>query len=113
MILLFLIIILQLVIAVIVFFVLKGLLDRELKKVAIEKFLSLKVISGIDSIYVYYAGDLALKFKEELTVLAKSKFTDSKNIFEQNQILKGGLVIVVAQEVLVFSVSSRLENFWS
>ncbi len=108
---LFLLMIVQLVIAVIVILVLKRLLDRELKKAALEKFQTLK-INGEKTITIYYAGQLSAHVKEELLDVARNKYKESNLVFEQNQILKGGLVIVVDEQMLDFSVSNRLENFW-
>ncbi len=109
---LFLLMIVQLVIVVIVILVLKRLLDRELKKAALEKLQTLK-INGEKIITVYYTGQLSHNVKEELLGIVKNKNKESKLVFEQNQILKGGLVIVVDEQMLDFSVSNRLENFWS
>ena len=113
MMILFLIIILQLVIAGIVIFVLKNLLDKELKEAAIEKFTALKVADTIDSIKIYHTGQLSLGVKEQLIAEAKRKFENKDIVFEQNQILKGGMVIVAGEQVLDFSLANRLENFWS
>ena len=107
------IIVLQFVIALVVLYVLKRLLDRELQKAAIEKFMSLKKSDAVSSISVYYAGSLSLNIQQDLTALAKQKFGQAKVVFEQAQALKGGLVIQVAEEILDFSLTTRLENFWS
>ena len=107
------ILVLQLVIAAVVAFVLKRLLDRELEKAAIEKFSSLKPMQGVKTITVNYASPLPSSVEQELTALAKRKFVDSKITFEQEATLKGGLIIKVADEILDFSLANRLEHFWS
>ena len=96
-----------------VIFVLRNLLDKELKEAAIEKFIALKGAGSIDSINIYHAGTLSVNVKEQLIAEAKRKFENNKIVFEQNQILKGGLVIVAGDQVLDFSLANRLENFWS
>lgn len=105
--------IVQLAIAGIVIFVLKRLLDRELEKAALEKLASFKTMGTVDNVIVYYASSLPLRVEEEIRALVKRKFTDSKIIFEKLSDLKGGLMIKIVDEVLDFSLSSRLENFWS
>ena len=107
------IIILQLVIAAVVIFVLKRLLDRELEKAAVEKLMAFKPQSKVEQAHVYHAGPLSLALKQELTAIVKNKFSESKIVFEQAPGLKGGLVIKVADEMLDFSLISRLEHFWS
>ena len=105
--------VLQLIIAAIVIFVLKNLLDRELEKAAIEKLMSLKADSTIKTVNIYYAHSMPSKIEKELIHLTKNKFSDSKVVFEQNKILKGGLVIKAADVVLDYSLSSRLDHLWS
>jgi F0F1-type ATP synthase delta subunit len=107
------IIVLQVVIAGVVIFVLKHLLNPELEKVAIEKLASLKPSIDVKVINVYHFRRLPVNIQKELRELAKNKFTNSEIIFEQSNILKGGVVIKIDSEVLDFSLSSRLENFWS
>jgi F0F1-type ATP synthase delta subunit len=106
-------IVLQVTIGVVVVFVLKNLLDGELEKAAIEKFSSLKANPEVRVVNVYSFRPLSVNIEQELKGLAKHKFTDSEIIFEQNKVLKGGVVIKTSNEVLDFSLSSRLENFWS
>ncbi len=111
---LFLILILvQLAIAGTVIFVLKRLLDRELAKAAIEKLASLKAAEAVEHVIVYYASPLPSSVEAEIKVLANRKFTNGKIVFERLQSLRGGVIIKVADEILDFSLSSRLENLWS
>ncbi len=110
---LIMIIILQLTIALVVIFVLKHFLDRELEKAAIEKLMSLKANADLKVVNIYHAKPLTLNIEGEFRALVKNKFSGSEIIFEQISNLKGGLIIKAADEVLDFSVSSRLENLWS
>ena len=107
------IIILQLIIAGIVVFILKNFLNRELEKAAVEKVMSLRANEDVKAINIYYAQSLPINVAEEFKVLIQNKFVNSKIEFEQLQDLKGGLIIKVGEEILDFSLSSRLENFWS
>jgi F0F1-type ATP synthase delta subunit len=104
---------LQLIIAGIVIFVLKQLLDKELEQAALEKAMALKNNPEIKSIHVYSAKDLSVQLKEQLTSIVKNKFSNGKIIFEHLSSLKGGLIIKVEEQVLDFSLSSRLEHLWS
>ena len=113
MIVLFILLFVQCVIAGIVIFVLKGFLDRELKKAAIEKLVSLKAAQDINQITVYYAHVMPSMIQEEIKNIAHQKFSKGNIVFEQLQALKGGLMIKIADEVLDFSLSSRLEHLWS
>ena len=107
------IIVLQLAIAGVVIVVLKRLLDRELEQAAIEKLMSLKTNATVKIVHIYYTKPLSLNVEQTLTGLVKNKFVDGEIAFEQLRDLKGGLIIKVDDEVLDFSLSSRLENFWS
>jgi F0F1-type ATP synthase delta subunit len=106
-------VVLQLAIAGIVIFFLKRVLNRELEKVAVEKLVSIKPSESVDLVTVYYAYSLPSVIEQEIRTLIKNKFTEAKIIFEQLRPLKGGLMIKIKDEILDFSLSSRLENFWS
>lgn len=106
-------IIVQALIALVVLGILKYLLDRELEKAAVEKLLSLKVNSSASGIHVYHGNPMPSKVKSRLTGMIRRKFLQDEVRFEQLQSLKGGLMIKVADEVLDFSVASRLEHLWS
>jgi len=110
---LLIIICLQLFIAGIVFVVLRYLLDRELEKVAIEKLLSLQMEAVKGDICIFHGNPLSASIEERIKDLIKGKFKDNPVKFEQLKSLKGGLMIKTADQVLDFSLSSRLENFWS
>ena len=110
---LIILIFLQLTIALVIIFVLKRLLDRELEKAAIEKLMSLKANADVKVVNIYHAKPLTLNVEEEFKSLVKNKFVGSEIVFERISNLRGGLIIKAADEVLDFSVSSRLENLWS
>ena len=106
-------IVVQVTISVVVIFVLKRLLDRELEKSAIEKLMSLKADADVKVVNVYHAQPLAMNVESQFRALIKNRFTGSEVVFEHLANLKGGLIIKIKDDVLDFSLSSRLENFWS
>lgn len=110
---LIIIIVLQIVIALIVVVVLKRLLDRELEKAAIEKMASLKNDPDAKMVSVYSAQSLPLNVQQQLTFVIKNKFSNAKVSFSELRDLKGGVMIKFDENILDFSLSSRLENFWS
>jgi F0F1-type ATP synthase delta subunit len=103
---------LQVVIAGVVVIFLKQRLDRELEKAAIEKIMSLKNNSEVKAVNIYSAKNLPTNIAQELGSIAKNKFSNARVAFEILEPIKGGLMIKVDEEVLDFSLSSRLENFW-
>ena len=105
--------VLQIGIALGVVFVLKFYLNRELEKAAIEKVMSLKASEDVKVINVSYGKNLPLNVEEELRALFNSKFVNCKIVFDHHPDLNGGLIIKIEEETLDFSLSSRLENFWS
>jgi F0F1-type ATP synthase delta subunit len=104
---------LQLVIALIVVIVLKQQLDRELEKAAIEKMMSIRNNPETKMVNVYFAKSLPNVIEQQIRSLGKTKFSNAQMTFESLEDLRGGLMIKIDQEVLDFSLSSRLENFWS
>jgi len=103
----------QCVFAVAVIFVLKRLLDKELMDAAFEKFESCKTSSDIKEIDVYSASRVNDEFKAHLESIRKRKMPEANLNFQENAGLKGGIVIKVGELLLDFSLSSRLQNFWS
>ena len=94
-------------------FVLKKLLDKELMNSALEKFESCKASSDIKEIIVRSSSTINDEFKSRLESIRKRKFIQAKLDFQFDASLKGGLVIVLGDLLLDFSLSSRLQNFWS
>ena len=100
-------------IAVVVIFVLKRLLDKELRGAALEKFESCKASLDIKEITVLSASRLNEEFKSKLESIRKRKFVQAKLNFKENPDLKGGVAIALGDVLLDFSLISRLQNFWS
>lgn len=103
----------QLIIALAVLFVLKRLLERELERAAIEQLSAIKSVQGASGIKVYHGGALSAELRDRLMRTIKGRFASVHVDFEHVPSLKGGLMIKLADEVLDFSVSSRLEYLWS
>ena len=109
----FILVIVQTAIAVIVVFVLKKLLDKELIESALEKFTSLKSSEDITRLEVRYASPLNPMVQQRLKSLAQRKFTKVNMTWQEDKSLKGGVVIVVGDETFDFSITNRLQHFWS
>jgi F0F1-type ATP synthase delta subunit len=103
----------QCVFALVVIFVLKGLLDKELMSAALEKFESCKNAPDIKEITVLSASRVSDEFKSCLESVRRRKFNQAQLNFKENNELKGGIVIAVGDLLLDFSLSGRLQNFWS
>src|ERR1700733_8195173 len=99
----------QCVIAVIVIFVLKRLLDKELMRAALEKFESCKISSDIKEITILSASKVDDKLQSQFESIRKRKFAQTKLNFQENAGLKGGVVIALGDLLLDFSLSSRLQ----
>jgi len=103
----------QCVFVVVVVLVLKKLLDKELMRAALEKFEASRVPAEIKEITVFTAGNISDEFKSHLESIRKRKMPQANLIFLENAELKGGVVIAAGDLLLDFSLSSRLQNFWS
>jgi len=103
----------QCVFVVAVVFVLKGLLDKELLRAALEKFESCKVPEEIKEITVLSAKNISDEYKSHLESVRKRKMPQASLKYMENADLKGGVVIAAGDLFLDFSLSSRLQNFWS
>jgi F0F1-type ATP synthase delta subunit len=103
----------QCVFAIIVIFVLKKLLDRELMRVALEEFESCKVSSDTKEIAVCSASRINDEFKNHFESIRQRKMPQAKLNFQEDVAIKGGVVIAVGDDLLDFSLSSRLQHFWS
>ena len=53
------------------------------------------------------------EFKSYLESIRKRKFVQANLDFKENADLKGGVVIALGDLLLDFSLSSRLQHFWS
>ena len=103
----------QCVFAVIVIVVLKKFLDRELMMAAIEKFESCKISPDIKEIAVHSASSISDEFKSHLESIRQRKMPQANLNFQENADLRGGVVITMGDLLLDFSLSSRLQHFWS
>ena len=103
----------QCVFALIVVFVLKKMLDKELMRAALEKFESCKASLEIKEIDIYLATAMNEEFMSHLEVIRKNKFAQARVNVQRNPDLKGGIVIKLGDLLLDFSLASRLQNFWS
>ena len=102
----------QVVIAGVVIFILKRLLDKELVEAALEK---LQGLSAGD-----IAGEIVLrvnrpdfKVQGRFEDLVRRRFPAAQLIVQEDAGLKGGVVLIVAGQTLDFSITSRLKGFWS
>lgn len=103
----------QCVIAAIVIIVLKKLLDRELMNAALEKFESCKASADIKEITVLSSSRIKDEVQGRLESIRKRKFVQAKLIYRVEPQVKGGIVIALEDILLDFSLSSRLQNFWT
>jgi len=103
----------QCVFAVMVIFVLKRFLDKELLHAALEKFESCPASAEIKEIAVYSASGLSDEFKSQLESVRKRKMPQASLSFKENADLKGGVAIAMGEILLDFSLTSRLQHFWS
>ena len=106
----------QLAIAVIVFFVLKKLLDRELIALALERFERFKSeenAHNINEILVITHRPLNALLKKRLARLVEQKFKQTPLVFKEQGKIKGGMVIQMGEHVVDFSLLSRLKGVWT
>jgi len=103
----------QIIFAVIVIVVLKKLLEKELIHAALEKFETSKVTEEIKVITITSASVINDELKGYFQTIQKRRMPQAVLNFELNPSLKGGVVITEGDVVLDFSLSNRLENFWS
>lgn len=103
----------QCVFALVVIFVLKRLLDKELMKAAFEKFESCKISPEVKEIAVRSASAISDEYKAHLESIRQRKFAHANLNFQEDKALKGGVVIAMGDLLLDFSLLSRLQHFWS
>ncbi len=103
----------QCVFAGVVVFVLKGALDRELIRAALEEFESKKISSDITEITVRSASGIGEEFKNHLESIRQRKCAQATFNFQEDARLKGGIIITLGDNLLDFSLLSRLQHFWS
>jgi len=110
---LFMVLLGQIVFAIIVIVVLKKLLEKELYLAAVEKFETCKVTEGTKEITIRSASVINDEFKSYFEIIQKRRMPQVSLNFEIDGALKGGVVIVIGDQVFDFSLANRLEHFWS
>jgi len=106
------IIILQVIAIVIVVYVLKRLLDRELLSTTLEQALGFQPSEEAwktDKISVISAGKLPADFQAKLVAVFREKCPRAEVEFLENPALKGGVVVEIAGEVWDHSLTTRLK----
>ena len=104
--------IVQALVAAAVIFILKQLLDKELAEAALEKFQALGADKGSSAIVVRL-GRLDPRIRSRFEELARRRFPRARLTVETDPALKGGVLIIIGEQTLDFSVASRLRDFWS
>ena len=108
----FLIFIVQVLVAGIVIFILKRLLDKELIEAALEKLQGLHAPENVGDIIVRL-GRSDFQAQGRFEELTRRRFPRAKLSVEEDAALKGGVIITIGDQTLDFSVASRLKGFWS
>ncbi len=103
----------QCVFAVVVIFVLKGFLEKELMMAALEKFESCKFSPDIREVAVRTASSIGDEFKGHIEAIKQRKMPQANLNFQKDTALKGGVIIAVGDLLLDFSFRSRLQHLWS
>jgi F0F1-type ATP synthase delta subunit len=109
------ILILQLIVAVAVIFVLKKLLDKELKQAALEHaivFRPSEAALKVERITIVSAVKLALDYRAKLLAILKEKCPQASIDFLENAALRGGLVVEIGEEVWDHSLETRLKHLF-
>ena len=106
---------LQVVSAVIVIFVLKKLLDRELIASALEQFEVLKYqgdLSRVKIIHVVGHKDMGEEIRARFKSIAARRFKGVALDFSTDRDLKGGVKVVMDQTEIDCSLSDRLDKLF-
>ena len=111
----FVIFVLQIVLALIVVIVLKRSLGKELTQVALERFEVLKYekdIAQLKEIVVVSHTPLEASAEARIKAVAVKKFKGIPLNFATDSALKGGIRIIVGATVIDCSAKSRLDVLW-
>ncbi len=106
-------VLLQVVIGAVAVFVLVRLLDKELIEAALERLQAVSAAELFGPVHFKTARPLNPEHRGRIQSIFKRKAVQGKIIFEENLALKGGLLIAYNDQVLDFSLSSRLQKLWS
>lgn len=107
--------VLQVVLALIVVFVLKKFLSRELIDVALERFEVLKYqgdLAQLKEISVVSHKPLDGSVQARIKAVAGQRFKGIPLNFSTDSTLKGGLTITVGSTIIDNSTSNRLNALW-
>jgi F0F1-type ATP synthase delta subunit len=105
------VLIVQCIIAAVVIFVLKHLLDRELMDAAMEK-LQASDFFPAGAVTITSASSLDAQTQSRIQALLRRK-GDVKIVFAKDPGIQGGLIIACADKTIDFSVANRLKNIFS
>ena len=111
----FVIFVLQIVLALIVVIVLKRSLGKELTQVALERFEVLKYekdIAQLKEITVVSHAPLEALVEARIKAVVNKKFKGISLNLTTDNALKGGILIVVGTTVIDCSAKSRLDVLW-
>lgn len=111
----FVVFILQVVLALIVVAVLKRFLGRELTKVALERFETLKPqedTAELKEIAVFSHSPLDPSVEARIKAVAAKKFKGIPLNLAVNDALQGGVVIIIGSNVIDCSSKTRLNHLW-
>lgn len=103
----------QLMVAGVVVVVLKHLLNKELIEAALEKLEFFKPAQGSSLIMVSLGRAMDDELGARFESLRRRRFAEFKIEFKQDKSLKGGVIVIIGNDVLDFSLNTRLKNFWS
>ncbi|NTV28539.1 MAG: F0F1 ATP synthase subunit delta [Candidatus Omnitrophica bacterium] len=106
------VLILQVLAAIVVGYVLKRLMDRELMLAALERvemFAPAGVGDEAEKVVIVSAGPMPAEQRARFVAILKDKLPHAEIEFLENADLRGGVVIEIAGEVLDFSLVTRLQ----
>jgi F0F1-type ATP synthase delta subunit len=108
------IILLQLIVAVVVLFVLKAVLERELWFLALERLEAFEVPAGesVREVNVLVGCALSGDRESRLAGLLKAKFPDVQSSIIISREIGGGVVVQINGKVLDCSLTGRLQHLW-
>jgi F0F1-type ATP synthase delta subunit len=104
----------QVIVAVIVIFILKKILDHQLEQLAIKKLEYIKLDAqeqGLQFLTLVAPGQISLSVQQRISALCKKKFGHPVQlVLKKDRTLKGGLVIQLTKTVIDYSLVGRLKE---
>lgn len=110
---LLILVLVQVVVAALVIWGLKYFLNKELMEAALEELQGLKCASGVENIVVRSSQNLPVGIEERLKNMVGRKFKDVPLVFEKDNLVQGGMVIVAGGLILDFSLKNRIKYLFS